>query len=86
VYVAKNGRQWSEVCPNLQGRCDVIRKAPGPTRLAKSGLDSVETALDLFQDMSIKEGSRLFGDNWKEIDRMELLWTVDSCRCLSFQW
>ena len=72
MYVAKNGRKWTDECINLQGRFDVIRKAPGPTRLAKSGLDFVETAFDLFlttrvvrvlQDLSNQEGNRLFGDN-----------------------
>lgn len=83
IWLSKNGEiEWSS-CPRHEPRraANVIRMQPGPTRMAVTRVQDIKSSFELFIPDSIQkiildgtnlEGTRVFGERWKEIDQTHL--------------
>lgn len=85
IFLSKDKKiAWSSVPYDAHGRAradNIIKKTPGPTLFAKARVSDIQSAFELFIppsiqsiliDMTNKEGKRVFGDNWKVIDKTDL--------------
>lgn len=83
-FVSKNGKVWSSIPYENEGRAtsaNIIKMTPGPTRFAKSHVQDIKTAFELFIPNSIQsiliemtnlEGRKVFGHSWEDIDGTKL--------------
>ncbi|XP_051915601.1 piggyBac transposable element-derived protein 4-like [Hippocampus zosterae] len=83
-FVSKNGQVWSSIPYENEGRAtsaNIIKMTPGPTRFAKSHIQDIKTAFQLFIPSSIQsiliemtnlEGRKVFSQSWEDIDGIKL--------------
>ncbi|XP_027874871.1 piggyBac transposable element-derived protein 4-like [Xiphophorus couchianus] len=85
TFMSKNGEiQWSSSpTKHLGKQCaeNIIKTVPGPTRMAVTRVTDIKSVFELFMPNAIQkiilqmtnlEGRRVFGENWKELDKMHL--------------
>ncbi|XP_029907418.1 piggyBac transposable element-derived protein 4-like [Myripristis murdjan] len=85
TYMSKNGEiQWSSSPNKRQAKLsaeNIIKTVPGPTRMAVTRVTDIKSTFELVMPDSIKkvilemtnlEGRRVFGENWKELDKTHL--------------
>ncbi|XP_076608401.1 LOW QUALITY PROTEIN: uncharacterized protein LOC143333911 [Chaetodon auriga] len=85
TFMSKNGEiQWSS-SPNMRqaklSAENIIKTVPGPTRMAVTRVRDIKSAFELVMPNSIQkiilemtnlEGRRVFGEEWKELDKTHL--------------